>query len=133
MNKIHNCKISVTKLFEFEAGHHLKDYKGKCENPHGHSYKLEVTVKGRPDERGLVIDFSDLKNIVKENVIDKFDHKYLNHLFDFNTSCENLIWIIWEEIKKHLPEGITLEKVVLWETSTSYVTLTREDAEENEG
>ena len=72
--------IRITKQFSFETGHALYGYDGKCKNVHGHSYKLSVTVIGQPitDRNnvkfGMVIDFSDLKKIVKEEIVDVFDH-----------------------------------------------------------
>ena len=73
-------QIRITKQFSFETGHALFGYYGKCRNVHGHSYKLSVTVIGQPITEvgavklGMVIDFSDLKKIVKEEVVDVFDH-----------------------------------------------------------
>ena len=72
--------IRITKQFNFETGHALYGYDGKCRNVHGHSYKLSVTVIGQPItdtthvKLGMVIDFTDLKKIVKEEIVDKFDH-----------------------------------------------------------
>ena len=72
--------IRITKQFSFETGHALYGYDGKCKNVHGHSYKLSVTVIGKPiaDKNnvkyGMVIDFSDLKQIVKEDIVNVFDH-----------------------------------------------------------
>ena len=79
-NKIIMSKIRITKQFTFETGHALYGYDGKCKNVHGHSYKLSVTVIGSPIsdvnnvKYGMVIDFTDLKKIVKEEVVDQFDH-----------------------------------------------------------
>ena len=76
-------KIRITKKFTFEAGHALYGYDGKCKNVHGHSYKLYVTVIGEPIKDkgnvkyGMVIDFSDLKSIVKKEVVDSFDHSII--------------------------------------------------------
>src|SRR5210317_29782 len=72
--------IRITKMFSFETGHALYGYDGKCRNVHGHSYKLSVTVKGSPItdssevKLGMVIDFGDLKKIVKQEIVDLFDH-----------------------------------------------------------
>ena len=72
--------IRVTKKFKFETGHALYGHDGKCKNIHGHSYQLEVTVQGKPiadknnPKYGMVIDFSDLKEIVKKEIVDEFDH-----------------------------------------------------------
>ena len=117
--------ILVTKSFEFEACHHLPLYKGACHNMHGHSYKLDVTVKGRIIEDvenpkcGMILDFKDLKRIVKENVIDFYDHSNLNDYFN-NPTAETMVRQIGDTIHKHLPEGVELVSCKLWETSTSY-------------
>ncbi len=121
-------KVSITKVFTFDSAHHLNNYNGKCKNLHGHTYKLEVTVKGVPDENGLVVDFHDLKDIVEDEVLSGIDHKYLNDIFDFNPTCEMLGLWIWEEVKKRIAQiGCSLEKIVLWETPTSYITIDKED------
>ena len=121
-------KISITKVFTFDCSHHLKDYPGKCKNIHGHTYKLEVTLKGTPDKNGLVIDFHDLNDIVENEILSQIDHKYLNDIFDFNPTCEMLGLWIWDKLLKKV-EGLecNLEKLVLWETPTSYITIDAKD------
>ncbi len=121
-------KISITKVFTFDSAHHLNNYNGKCKNIHGHTYKLEVSVKGVADQNGLVIDFHDLDDMVKDNVLDYIDHKYLNEIFDFNPTCELLgVWI-WDTLDRVLGEtNCELEKVVLWETPTSFITIDKSD------
>ena len=113
----------VTKIFEFEACHHLPHYKGACHNLHGHSYKLEVTVGGTIKEdgnkRGMVIDFKDLKKIVKEVAVDKYDHANLNDFFP-NPTAEIMVEQIALDIMENLPTEVFLDSVKLWETSTSY-------------
>ena len=125
-----NRKVSITKVFTFDSAHHLNDYEGKCKNIHGHTYKLEVTVRGEVDKSGLVLDFHDLNDIVEDEVLSQVDHKYLNDVFTFNPTCELLgIWI-WEEVAKKIAKtGCTLEKIVLWETPTSFITINKEDME----
>ncbi len=120
--------VSITKVFTFDSAHHLNDYEGKCKNIHGHTYKLEVTVKGYTDSKGLVMDFHDLNDIVEEQVLVQIDHLYLNEVLDFNPTCENIgIWI-WEQIVQRLPDkGPKLERLVLWETPTSFITIDKED------
>lgn len=112
--------ISVTKLFEFEAAHHLPNYDGACRNPHGHSYKLEVEVAGKVDEMtGMIIDFSDLKKAVKELIINEYDHTDLNKFYSMPTA-ENMAVRIFH-VLKNSPGGIpNIVRVRLWETSTSY-------------
>lgn len=123
-------KISVTKVFTFDCAHHLNDYEGKCRNVHGHTYKLEVTVKGVTDKNGLVIDFHDLNDMVEDKVLSHIDHKYLNEVFDFNPTCENTGLWIWEQIQKEIAgTGCSLEKILLWETPTSFITISKEDME----
>ncbi len=114
-------KISVTKIFEFEAAHHLPNYDGACRNVHGHSYKLEVTVKGLlVKETGMVMDFSTLKEAVKEGIINKLDHINLNQEYDMPTA-ENMVFDIFSLLSQRMnSEAIKVDRVRLWETSTSY-------------
>ncbi len=116
-----NKYISVTKIFTFDSAHRLENYDGDCKNLHGHTYKLEVTVTGKPDYRGMVVDFNDLKKITKEKIIDKLDHKYLNEIFTFNTTCENMVIWIFNELNNAINHrDYFLKKIKLWETPTSY-------------
>ncbi|OAZ03634.1 6-pyruvoyl trahydropterin synthase family protein [Flavobacterium succinicans] len=138
--------IRITKKFSFETGHALYGYDGKCKNVHGHSYKLSVTVIGSPItdrsnvKLGMVIDFTDLKKIVKEEVVDQFDHatvfnqttphvelakelKDRGHhviLVDYQPTSENMIVDFAERIKSRLPEGINLFSLKLQETESSF-------------
>ena len=116
---------TVTKLFEFEACHHLPHYDGACHNIHGHSYKLEVTVSGQVSKNendpkcGMIIDFKDLKAIVKSVAVDKYDHSNLNDFFP-NPTAEIMVKQIAVDIMSKLPQGVYLMSCKLWETSTSY-------------
>lgn len=138
--------IRITKQFNFETGHALFGYDGKCKNVHGHSYKLSVTVIGQPISDntqvkfGMVIDFSDLKKIVKEEVVDIFDHatvfnkntphvelakelKNRGHdviLVDYQPTSEMMVIDFAEKIKQRLPENISLFSLRLQETETSF-------------
>ena len=138
--------IRITKQFSFETGHALYGYDGKCRNVHGHSYKLSVTVIGTPisDSNnvkfGMVIDFGDLKRIVKSEIVDVFDHatvfnKNTPHvelakelsdrghnvlLVDYQPTSEMMVIDFAEKIKKHLPENINLFSLKLQETDTSF-------------
>ena len=138
--------IRITKQFTFETGHALYGYDGKCKNVHGHSYKLSVTVIGTPISDnshvkfGMVIDFGDLKKIVKAEIVDVFDHatvfnKNTPHvelaaelskrghnvlLVDYQPTSEMMVIDFAEKIKKHLPEHITLHSLKLQETETSF-------------
>ena len=139
-------KIRITKQFSFETGHALYGYDGKCKNVHGHSYKLSVTVIGNPiTDRdnvkfGMVIDFTDLKKIVKEEIVDVFDHatvfnKTTPHvelarelasrghdviLVDYQPTSENMVIDFAQKIKMRLPDSIQLFALKLQETETSY-------------
>lgn len=138
--------IRITKQFSFETGHALYGYDGKCRNVHGHSYKLSVTVIGQPitdNEHvkfGMVIDFGDLKKIVKSEIVDRFDHatvfnKNTPHLelanelkgrghdvilVEYQPTSENMVIDFAEKIKKHLPSHISLHSLKLQETETSF-------------
>lgn len=109
--------LTVTKVFEFAASHFLTKYHGKCENLHGHNYKLEVGVIGEVRDDGLVYDFVKLKSQVKQKIIEELDHSHLNDRFD-NPSAEIIAVWIWEQLEKDLD----LYEIKLWETSTCFVT-----------
>ena len=138
-------KIRVTKDFDFEMGHALDFHDGKCKHLHGHTYKLSITVLGIPQQdsektdSGMVIDFGDLKKIVKSNIIDVYDHslvlhknsgylinaenwpnKERLHLKDYQPTCENLLIEFVNIIKETIPNEIELICVKLQETMTSY-------------
>lgn len=138
--------IRITKSFTFETGHALYGYDGLCKNVHGHSYKLDVTVMGTPISDpnhvkfGMVIDFKDLKKIVKSQIVDVFDHatvfnqntphvvlaKTLEEsghkvlLVDYQPTSEEMIIDFAAKIQAKLPEKITLHHLRLQETATSY-------------
>lgn len=123
--------LEVTRIFSFDAAHRLEDYVGKCNNLHGHTYRLELTVRGMPDHRGIVVDFGDLKKIYREFYEPVLDHKYLNESLPMlNTTAENLsIWFFdyWEQhVRPRYPE-IEPVRVRLWETENAFVTLTYAD------
>lgn len=138
--------IRITKQFSFETGHALYGYDGKCKNVHGHSYKLSVTVIGSPiTDRsnvkfGMVIDFSDLKKIVKEEIVDQFDHatvfnettphielanelKTRGHhviLVNYQPTSENMVVDFAKRIMDRLPDVVKLHSLKLQETDTSF-------------
>ncbi len=140
------ANIRITKQFNFETGHALYGYDGKCKNVHGHSYKLSVTVIGQPITTsshvkfGMVIDFSDLKKIVKEEIVDVFDHatvfnqntphvelanelKNRGHhviLVNYQPTSENMVLDFSEKIKARLPKHIQLHSLKLQETESSF-------------
>lgn len=138
--------IRITKQFSFETGHALYGYDGKCRNVHGHSYRLDVTVIGKPIsdnthvKYGMVIDFSDLKKIVKDEIVSVFDHatvfnKNTPHvelakeledrghnilLVDYQPTSEMMVIDFANKIKNRLPENIKLHSLKLQETATSF-------------
>src|SRR6201999_3048893 len=99
--------FEVTVEDTFAAGHYLRNYKGKCENPHGHNYKVEVTLQGETlDKAGLLLDFKDLKKVMRP-VVDRRDHQMINDLEPFteiNPSAENLARYFFDETNRHLDE-----------------------------
>ena len=113
--------MRVSKEFTFEAAHNLNNYQGKCQYLHGHSYRLVVTLCCPTGENGLAFDFCELADLVKERVIQKLDHSYLNDLLTQSSAEYLAIWI-WEQLK-----DLPLEEIVLYETPTSWVTYRGEE------
>lgn len=116
--------LKVCRIFRFEAAHYIPNHQGKCKDVHGHSYKLEVEVIGGfqvdGSEVGMIIDFKRLDNIVTSVVINKFDHKHLNDLFE-NPTAEVMVYGIVERLDSVIKNlGIKLHRVRLWETENSY-------------
>lgn len=115
--------LSITKIFTFEAAHQLPNHKGKCSRLHGHSYRLEVTVKGEVikegSSEGMVIDFVDLSAVVEKEVIEQWDHQFLNDLVDFIPTAELLATEIFHRLQK---AGLSVSKVSLWETAKACAT-----------
>lgn len=117
--------LTITKIYTFEACHHLPHYVGACHNLHGHSYKLEVTVTGVQEESpaeshyGMIMDFKELKKIIEE-VAGKYDHSNLNDFFK-NPTAENMVEKIAGDITlKLIPYEVKLVSCKLWETADSY-------------
>ncbi len=139
-------KIRITKHFDFESAHALYGYDGKCKNIHGHSYHLYVTVIGEPiddgenPKNGMVMDFGDLKRIVKKEIVDVFDHavvfngnsphKELGNtikdnahriiLVPYQPTSENMLFDFADRIKALLPKEVSLHSLKLNETANSY-------------
>lgn len=135
-------KVRITKAFDFEAAHALDGYDGKCKDIHGHSYHLEMTYLGSPkvnpalSDCGMVVDFGDIKKIIKKKILPLFDHclilrkdsrfhqiKPLNErirLVDYQPTCENMLIEIVKILQGCQPEGTTLVKGFLRETANSY-------------
>ena len=152
MSFLNKQNIRVTKKFTFDMAHALYGYDGPCKNIHGHTYTLSVTLIGKVisdnlnPKNGMVIDFTDFKKVVKDNVIDVFDHSLvlnlnsphaqlndLNNNFEkinyvpYQPSCENLIVDFSERIKSKLPDNILVKNLKLEETPTSFAEWFLED------
>jgi 6-pyruvoyltetrahydropterin/6-carboxytetrahydropterin synthase len=137
--------IRITKEFSFEMAHALWNYDGACKNIHGHSYRLFVTLLGTPisdsshPKFGMVMDFSELKDLVITKVVDVLDHSLVVyreadgdalrnvrrmyekvHVFDFQPTCEYLVLHIARIISEALPDGMKLHNIKLYETATSF-------------
>lgn len=140
-------EVTVCKIFTFDSAHQLVGHKGKCSNLHGHTYKLEVVLKGVPSseaghsDEGFVIDFSDIKAIVQQNLVDRLDHAFLAMgnepvletltrtgskvaLLSFRTTVENMSAYIAYQLKL---ASLPLYAVKLWETPTSWAEVLASD------
>ncbi len=130
-------EITVSRQAQFNAAHRLhnpdwseeknRDVFGKCNNPsyHGHNYKLIVSVTGMIDpETGYVIDMKILKQLIKEHVEDKFDHRNLNldtaEFANLNPTAENIAVVIWKALRRHIDSALHL-KITLYETERNFV------------
>jgi 6-pyruvoyltetrahydropterin/6-carboxytetrahydropterin synthase len=119
--------FEVTIEETFAAGHALRNYRGKCENVHGHNYRCQVTLEGADlDEIGLLVDFVEVKRVV-HSVLDRMDHQWLNEFPPFdklNPSAENMAKFIYDEVAGGLKarEGVRISLVRLWETDTAFAT-----------
>jgi 6-pyruvoyltetrahydropterin/6-carboxytetrahydropterin synthase len=119
----------VTVEDSFAAGHYLRNYRGKCENPHGHNYKVRVTLAGEAlDKAGLLLDFKDLREVMK-HVIDRLDHRMINDLEPFtviNPSAENLAKYFFDETNGRLRSStnsrVWVKTVTVFETDTTTAT-----------
>jgi 6-pyruvoyltetrahydropterin/6-carboxytetrahydropterin synthase len=135
--------VRITKEFTFEMAHALSRYDGKCENVHGHTYYLSVTLSGKPElspdsaKCGMVMDFADLKMIVKEQILDHFDHALVLNETDprqfeldklstkiiltpYQPTCENLMLEFVNRMSPMLNESVQLHSIRLRETPSSY-------------
>lgn len=141
--------LQLTKIFQFETAHAISGYEGLCRNIHGHSYELHVTVRARNlkagfiDKPGFLVDFKEIKAVVKEEVVNYFDHRlfvseaYLAkhpniadlenlEVWAYEPSAENILLFILEKLNRALPEHIYIHNMRLYETSTSYAEWTQD-------
>lgn len=127
----------ITKQFRFEAAHQLPNHRGKCARLHGHSYRLEISmrgpiqpVRGESDD-GMVLDLDDIKQIVQTTIIERVDHYNLNDLMPVPTTAENIAHWIWAELEAANPSfAALLYRIRLWETATGYVEISHAEREE---
>ncbi len=119
--------MQLRKEFTFDAAHNLVKYHGKCEALHGHTYRLAVILEGKPDEEGMILDFCELSSVVKELVISRLDHSYINDIIPQPTA-ENIAYWVWEQIEAKVARpNCKLYAVEVWETRTSCAVLTASD------
>jgi len=117
-------EVSVEETFA--AGHALRNYRGKCENVHGHNYRVQVTVEGEElNSIGLLVDFSDVKRVIR-GIVGRLDHQFLNDVAPFDTmnpSAENLARYFYDEIAGGLGASATrVQQVKIWETDITSAT-----------
>ena len=108
--------MKIAKEFTFDSAHFLKDYHGKCENLHGHTYRMRVVMDGEIQPNGLVMDFTKIKEIVNKEVVDVWDHSNINDTLE-HASVENMCIWAWERLKPVLSELIEIR---IWETPTAF-------------
>ncbi|MCG8472201.1 MAG: 6-carboxytetrahydropterin synthase QueD [Desulfobacterales bacterium] len=130
--------LSITKEFRFDAAHKLMredltdeenlSLYGKCAKFHGHTYVLQVTVTGEVDASGMIINFTELKRLVKELILNRYDHANLNELAEYKgipVTAENMVRYIYKTLSEApVFEGLTLKEVRLYETPDSWASIT---------
>lgn len=120
----------LTKTFHFEAAHSLPGHRGKCARVHGHSYTLEVSVRGPikqtlgASDDGMVMDFEELSQIVQQAVLERLDHQDLNEVTGVRTTAENLAHWIWDVLVREGLSEALLYRICLWETARGRVEIT---------
>ena len=123
--KMYNLTIET----EFAAAHRIKEAGGKCENLHGHTWKVQVTLQGKKlDERGILVDFREVKGIVKKS-LDKLDHQYLNEVLkNIEPTTENIAKYLFKKLEKELNlERVKLSKVKVGESDKTWISYSQEE------
>lgn len=119
--------MQIRKHFRFEAAHVLPHHPGKCARMHGHSYRLDVAIRGPLQSdgpaRGMIEDFDTIKAIVRAHVVDVLDHQTLNDFIE-NPTAEHIVMWSWRALESQLPG---LDELVLWETANSCAVLRKSD------
>jgi 6-pyruvoyltetrahydropterin/6-carboxytetrahydropterin synthase len=130
--------LTITKAFTFDAAHRLylkdlteeenREIYGKCSCFHGHTYRLQVTVSGKIQPTGMIINFTDLKQLVTDRILSRYDHACLNELAEYKdqpTTAENMVRHIFDVLTPCLEKkGIALTRVRLYETPDSWAEVT---------
>ncbi|MDR0653186.1 MAG: 6-carboxytetrahydropterin synthase QueD [Synergistaceae bacterium] len=120
----------LKREFSFDAAHRLEHYHGRCENLHGHTYRMIVEIEGSPDAEGMIVDFIQVKETVEREVISKLDHSYLNDTID-QPSAENIARFVFERLEPLLKgPNYSLSAVQVWETPKSSVVFRRGDMQD---
>ena len=118
----------IRKHFRFEAAHVLPHHPGKCSRLHGHSYRLEVAVRGPLQQagpaQGMVVDFDEISAVVRPLVVERLDHASLNDVMP-NPTAEHIALWIWDALAEKLPQ---LDEIVVWETPTACAVVRADDA-----
>ena len=118
----------LRKEFTFDAAHNLVHYHGKCERLHGHTYRAAVVLEGTPDDEGMILDFCDLSDSIKERVLSQLDHSYLNDIIPQPTAENIALWIgaqISPALAAH--SNCRLHEVWVWETDSNCAVATAAD------
>lgn len=122
--KMYNLTIRT----EFAAAHRIKEAEGKCERLHGHTWKVQVTIQGKKlDERGMLIDFREVKKIIKKS-LDKLDHQYLNEVLkNIEPTTENIAKYLFKELERELnSERVKLSEIKVGESDKTWVSYSEE-------
>lgn len=114
--------LTVVREYGFEAAHHLSWHPGTCARPHGHSYRLEVAVTGPLDERGVVMDFAEIDEVVERAVLAVYDHQDLNSVLE-NPTCE---LIAADVMRRLIGAGLAASWLRVWETARGSALVTAE-------
>ncbi len=120
----------VKILSDFAAAHNLENFRGKCENLHGHNWKVEVVLRGKKlDESGILLDFGELKALTRQ-ILSELDHRYLNDIpffRDKNPSSENIARFLFQRLSERLDgDDLWLYRVSAWESADACATFMRE-------